>query len=64
MICPLMSRPVIYSTSDGFDRSKSEMFEQPCIKEDCPLWVVSNPDKDAGCGLQFFAFNELRKYHA
>ena len=60
MTCPLMSRPMKMLDYPNADRIG--MFEQPCIKADCPLWV-NDPNAFRsttdfyGCGLTTMVYS-------
>jgi hypothetical protein len=58
MICPIMSRPIVYETKEGL-YSKTiihgELFEAQCQKEKCALWVtvtkMPSGKQEERCGL-------------
>jgi hypothetical protein len=38
MICPFMTRPIVYSTVESGGDSVTELFEVVCRREGCAMW--------------------------
>lgn len=38
MICPFMSRPIVYSTVESGGDQETSMYWVPCQQERCPMW--------------------------